>query len=80
MIRVLLAQAVPFMITAQYQELNLMAGALRQNTPILSVASFRTRLASRRDEQHWELIEGVPMMMTPPNRRHQRIVSNLEAL
>jgi Uma2 family endonuclease len=24
------------------------------------------------------LIEGVPMMMTPPNRRHQRIASNLE--
>jgi Uma2 family endonuclease len=26
------------------------------------------------------LIEGVPMMTTPPNRRHQRIASNLEAL
>jgi Uma2 family endonuclease len=26
------------------------------------------------------LIEGVPMMMTPPNRRHQRIASNLEAI
>jgi Uma2 family endonuclease len=26
------------------------------------------------------LIEGVPMMMTPPNRRHQRIASNLETL
>jgi Uma2 family endonuclease len=26
------------------------------------------------------LIEGVPMMMTPPNRRHQRIASNLESL
>jgi len=26
------------------------------------------------------LIEGVPMMMTPPNRRHQRIASNLEWL
>ena len=57
-----------------------MAGALRQNHPILSVASFRTWLVSRPDEEHWELIEGVPMMMTPPNRRHQRIASNLEAL
>ena len=57
-----------------------MAGALRQNTPILSVASFRTWLASRPDEEHWELIEGVPVMMTPPNRRHQRIASNLESL
>ena len=57
-----------------------MVGALRRNPPILSVASFRTWLASRPDEEHWELIEGVPMMMTPPNRRHQRIASNLESL
>jgi len=57
-----------------------MAGAVRQNSPILSVASFRTWLASRPDEEHWELIEGVPVMMTPPNRRHQRIASNLESL
>src|SRR6266542_3460781 len=57
-----------------------MVGALRQNAPILSVASFRTWLASRPDEEHWELIEGVPMMMAPPNRRHQRIASNLESL
>ena len=51
-----------------------------QNTPILSVASFRTWLESRPDEERWELIEGVPMMMAPPNRRHQRIASNLESL
>jgi Uma2 family endonuclease len=57
-----------------------MVGALRQNSPMLSVASFRTWLTSRPDEEHWELIEGVPMMMTPPNRRHQRIASNLESL
>jgi Uma2 family endonuclease len=57
-----------------------MVGAARQHTPILSVASFRAWLASRPDEEPWELIEGVPMMMTPPNRRHQRIASNLESL
>src|SRR5271165_5861272 len=61
-------------------ETNVMVGALRQSFPILSVASFRTWLTSRPDEEHWELIEGVPMMMTPPNRRHQRIASNLESL
>jgi Uma2 family endonuclease len=60
--------------------MNGMAGALRENVPILSVASFRAWLGSRPDEEHWELIEGVPMMMTPPNRRHQRIASNLESL
>jgi Uma2 family endonuclease len=57
-----------------------MVGAVRQHAPILSVASFRAWLASRPDEEHWELIEGVPMMMTPPSRRHQRIASNLESL
>jgi Uma2 family endonuclease len=57
-----------------------MVGAVRQHAPILSVASFRAWLASRPDEEHWEFIEGVPMMMTPPNRRHQRIASNLESL
>jgi Uma2 family endonuclease len=55
-------------------------GTARQHAPILSVASFRAWLASRPDEEHWELIEGVPMMMAPPNRRHQRIASNLENL
>jgi Uma2 family endonuclease len=57
-----------------------MTSALSQNAPILSVAAFRSWLVSRPDEEHWELIGGVPMMMTPPNRRHQRIVSNLESL
>jgi Uma2 family endonuclease len=57
-----------------------MVGALRHNAPILSVASFRTWLLSRPDEEHWELIEGVPMMMASPNRRHQRIAFNLEEL
>jgi Uma2 family endonuclease len=57
-----------------------MAGALRENAPMFSVDSFRKWLRSRPDEEHWELIEGVPMMMAPPTRRHQRIVSNLEAL
>jgi Uma2 family endonuclease len=57
-----------------------MVGAVRQHAPILSVASFRAWLASRPDEEHWELIEGVPMMMTPPSRHHQRIASNLETL
>ena len=50
-----------------------MVGAVRQNSPMLSVASFRAWLGSRPDEEHWELIEGMPMMMAPPNRRHQRI-------
>ena len=57
-----------------------MVGAVPQQPPILSVSSFRAWLASRPDEEHWELIEGVPMIMTPPDRLHQRITSNLETL
>jgi Uma2 family endonuclease len=57
-----------------------MVGTARQHAPILSVAAFRVWLTSRPDEEHWELIEGVPMMMAPPNRRHQRITANLETL
>lgn len=57
-----------------------MNDAVGEHAPIFSVTSFRTWLTSRPDEEHWELIGGVPMMMAPPNRRHQRIASNLEQL
>jgi Uma2 family endonuclease len=67
-------------LRSQHPEINAMVGAVRQHAPILSVASFRAWLASRPDEKHWELIEGVPMMVTRPSRRHQRIASNLESL
>jgi Uma2 family endonuclease len=32
------------------------------------------------DEERWELIGGIPVMMAPPSIRHQRIASNLERL
>jgi Uma2 family endonuclease len=57
-----------------------MVGAMRQHTPLLTVDSFRAWLKSRPDKERWELIEGVPIMMAPPSRRHQRIASNLERL
>jgi len=46
----------------------------------LSIAAFRAWLDSRPDEEHWELIAGVPMMMAPATHDHQRIASNLERL
>jgi Uma2 family endonuclease len=46
----------------------------------LSIAAFRVWLGSRPDEEHWELIAGVPMMMAPATHDHQRIASNLEWL
>ena len=48
---------------------------LRMNVP-----EFLGFLQSRPDEERWELIGGVPMMMAPPTIRHQRIASNLERL
>lgn len=35
---------------------------------------------SRPEEEKWELIDGVPMMMPPPTLIHQRIARNLETL
>ena len=54
-----------------------MAGATAEP---LSIAAFRTWLESRPDEEHWELIAGVPMMMAPATRVHQRIARNLDVL
>jgi hypothetical protein len=44
-----------------------------------SVASFRTWLASRPHEKHWELIAGIPLKTTTVERRRRRIASNLES-
>src|SRR5262249_60835160 len=44
----------------------------------LNVQTFLGFLESRPDEERWELIDGVPMMMASPKMRHQRIASNLE--
>jgi Uma2 family endonuclease len=57
-----------------------MARATRRQHAPLSVDTFRAWAASRPDEERWELIDGVPMMMTPPTLDDQRIASNLERL
>jgi Uma2 family endonuclease len=44
----------------------------------MNVAEFVDFLESRPDEERWELIDGVPIMMPPPRIAHQRIASNLE--
>lgn len=54
-----------------------MAGAIAKP---LSIETFRSWVESRPDEEHWELIGGVIMMMAPATRDHQRIASNLERL
>jgi Uma2 family endonuclease len=46
----------------------------------MSGTAFRAFQARRPDHERWELIGGVPMMMTPPTIAHNRIASNLERL
>ena len=46
----------------------------------LSVDLFRGFLGGRPDEERWELIDGVAVMIAPPTKAHQRIASNLERL
>jgi Uma2 family endonuclease len=46
----------------------------------ISIEAFRAFYESRPEEEHWELIDGVPMMMAPATLIHQRIASNLERL
>jgi Uma2 family endonuclease len=57
-----------------------MAVVTQRKTPRMSVELFRGFVEGRPDEEHWELIDGVAMMMTPPTFEHQRIASNLEHL
>jgi len=57
-----------------------MASAPIRDRPRLSVELFRGFLAGRPEEERWELIDGVAVMMAPPTKAHQRIASNLERL
>ncbi|MFL5069949.1 MAG: Uma2 family endonuclease [Xanthobacteraceae bacterium] len=43
----------------------------------MDVDEFMGFLETRPKGEHWELIEGVAVMMAPPSYAHQRIVSNL---
>jgi Uma2 family endonuclease len=60
-------------------EISMARTAQRKPSP-LSIEAFRAWTETRPDEERWELIDGVPMMMTPPTKAHQRIASNLERL
>lgn len=43
----------------------------------MSVAEYQVWVESRPDEERWELLDGEPVLMSPPKERHQRIVYNL---
>jgi Uma2 family endonuclease len=57
-----------------------MAGVAQRSPPRLSVELFRGFLEGRPDEERWELIDGVAVMMTPPTLAHQWIATNLQSL
>ena len=57
-----------------------MARATQRKPSPLSIEAFRAWSETRPDEEHWELIDGVPIRRTPSTKAHQRIASNLERL
>jgi Putative restriction endonuclease len=46
----------------------------------MSSAQFRAFQDVRPDHERWELIDGVPVMMTPPTLTHNLIATNLQML
>src|SRR5437763_1804569 len=42
----------------------------------MDVDQFMAFLDTRPDDERWELIEGIAVMMAPPSRAHQRIARN----
>jgi Uma2 family endonuclease len=57
-----------------------MAVAISQTSERMSGSEFRSFQERRPNRERWELVAGVPMMMTPPTIAHNRIASNLEGL
>jgi Uma2 family endonuclease len=57
-----------------------MAIAPQRKPPRLSVELFRALYDTRPDEEHWQLIDGAAVMMTPTTVAHQIIATNLQTL
>ena len=57
-----------------------MPGDFLRRTPQITMKQFHAFRDTRPEEEKWELIDGVPMMMPPPTLVHQRIASNLDRL
>ena len=51
-----------------------------QRSRKLSIPEFLKFYDTRPDEERWQLIDGVAILVTPPFPAHQRIASNLERL
>ncbi len=57
-----------------------MVSASLRKPSFWTIERFRAFLDTRPDEERWELVDGVAVMMTPPTVIHQRIASNLDRL
>lgn len=57
-----------------------MTGAAARKPIPWTVERFRSWIESRPEEERWELIDGVAILMTPPTLAHQLIARNLEHL
>jgi Uma2 family endonuclease len=61
-------------------------GKMNLNTPApplsgnMDIDEFTAFLETRPDEERWDLIEGIAVMMAPPSYAHQRIARNLSEL
>ena len=56
------------------------ATARAESPARMSGPEFRAFQTTRPDHERWELVDGAPVMMTPPLIDHNRIASNLERL
>ncbi|MGH6817077.1 MAG: Uma2 family endonuclease [Hyphomicrobiaceae bacterium] len=57
-----------------------MPGDFLRHEPQLTMEQFHAFRDERPKEEKWELIDGVPTMMPPPTRMHQRIARNLATM
>jgi Uma2 family endonuclease len=54
--------------------------ALAQRPRKLTIEEFLTFYETRPDEEQWQLVDGVAILMTPPLVTHQRIGGNFERI
>jgi Uma2 family endonuclease len=53
------------------------AAAKSERSGLLTEEQYQILLRSRPEEERWQLIDGIAIMMPPPTLRHQRIGGNL---
>jgi Uma2 family endonuclease len=57
-----------------------MSAIAQQRKEHFTAEQFLAFLSTRPDEERWQLIDGVAVMMNPPTYRHQKIGANLVRL